>query len=448
MPIADRKPTAPPATPVNIPQTAKETQLTIVADRNSVPVDSLVAYLDGSPWTVDWYSQLIGKHNDLRELDLGQNAAFQQYQKIAALELRVSAALQSSYEQENAITSVTGTATVMYVVPNVSDYFIADSGSQKKGLFRITNVERKTFNRDSVYEVNYSLVKYITNETEEYINLEAKVVRTYRFSKDRLVEGITPILTEDVYQLSVNLGQKYHSLVQKYFRDFMNRAKMTLNIPGQQFRIYDSRIVDFVIALIDSQETPERRDLMAVSMDHEKYLKQPSLWTLFLDRNYNDFDYIRKMYYLTAGQSFCRSSWIKGPAFWSFDYYVYPADSNTEASSIGDAEPMPSGGMGLSLTQTDLVNNEVAIATNVNPIPIIKKTGVDGYYVLSKDFYEQTENLSALEILIKDYLKGQTIDLSLLTTLIDHYPTWPVLERFYYGPIIMLLVKDAVRGFY
>lgn len=165
MPIANLDPIAElPVTPV-LPETEKTSYLGIVADASKEPTGALVAYLDGMPWSVDYFGQLLGKHNDLRSLDAGQNAAFQQYQLTKGVELRVSTALSSSYDQERAITTVTGTAVLPYLLPNVNDYFIADAGSQQYGLYRVTRVERKIFNRDSVYSIDYERVAYVTPDT-------------------------------------------------------------------------------------------------------------------------------------------------------------------------------------------------------------------------------------------------------------------------------------------
>jgi hypothetical protein len=112
MAIAKRKPESQPPVKLNLAEVKEETYLGIVNDNDSIATTSLLAYIEGMPWTVQYYAQLIGKHNDLRELDAHQDASFQQYQKIKDLELRVDSALQTSYDNTNALTSVTGSANV------------------------------------------------------------------------------------------------------------------------------------------------------------------------------------------------------------------------------------------------------------------------------------------------------------------------------------------------
>lgn len=451
MPIATRKPDIDAPILPELPQTSPETYLGIVADNNDTPTSSLVGYLEGMPWSVDYYGQLIGKHNDLRELDPGQNAAFQQYQKTKQLELRVGTPLASSFDAETGLSTVTGSAIITYILPNVNDYFVADAGTREYGLYRITSRERKVFNRDSVYEISYTLVSYITDETPLYVDLKSKVVREYQFSKERLIENLSPIMTNEVYASSVQLGRSYRDILQRYFRTFFNMTYSTLVVPAQPVAIYDSWLVDFLTQITESSDVPEGRVLRSISMDHERYLAHGSFWQVLLDRRYEDLSRAFTEVCFAPKQHFNLSSWIKGPAFWNIAYFVYPKNANDEAAILGDPK----------VEDYDLINyvgNAVmeavpALATNCYPtqdgnLLLIKSVLADRYYVLSEAFYTGGVNLSVLEILIRDYLKCQTIDLAMLTALVNAYPSWPVLERFYYGPLLVLLIKESIKGFY
>lgn len=453
MPIAKLTPNAAiekkPAEPV----VEKSTYQGIVVDHSDTPVESLVAYLDGMPWTVDYYGQMLGKHSDLHELDVGQTPAMQQYQKLIALELRVASTLQSSYDAVNAITSVTGSATIIHVLPNVNDYFVADAGSREQGLFRVKSVERRIFNRDSVYLIDYELVSFVRDDEVKYKDIEAKVVRQYYFSKDRLVEGLSPVLREEEYVASFNISKYYQDTIHRYFRDFFNRSTMLLLVPGQDHeKVYDVFVATFLSAIMDSQEAPELRDMKYVSMDHERYMAQDQLWATLLNRDYGDISRCHQKMVLASRYHFNRSSWLKGPIYWNIDHYVYPVVTD-DPTRVVTFDAVPYSG------DADLVSGEALM--EVEPwlskngyqhtsgiIPIIKSVKIDDYYVLSEAFYTDQTNLSVLEILIRDYLKNQTIDLKMLGALVHAYPSWPVLERFYYGPLIILLLKDSLKGFY
>lgn len=443
--VVDKKPVE--------PIVEKSTYQGIVVDHNDTPVESLVAYLDGMPWTVDYYSQMLGQHSDLHELDVGQTPAMQQYQKLNKLEFRVASALQSSYDTVNAITSVTGSATVIHVVPNVNDYFVADAGGREQGLFRIKSVERRIFNRDSVYLVDYELVSFVRDDEVKYNDIEAKVVREYYFSKDRLVEGLSPVLRKEEYVASFNIAQYYNDTIRRFFGDFFNRSMMLLLVPKQSDdTVYDIYVSQFLSMIMDSQETPELREMKYVSVDHERYMSQGNLWTALMNRSYRDLSHIHQKMILATRYHFNRSSWLKGPVYWNIDQYVYPLIENDELAITGlngiayAGDSIQIAGVPQMETEPYLSKNQYSHPDGI--IPIIKSVKIDDYYVLSEAFYTGGNNLSVLEILVKDYLKNQTLDLKLLSAIVQSFPDWPALERFYYGPLVLLLLKDSLRGFY
>ena len=73
----------------------------------------------------------------------------------------------------------------------------------------------------------------------------------------------------------------------------------------------------------------------------------------------------------------------------------------------------------------------------------IKQITVDDYYVFSKEFYEDISEQSQLEILTAQTLRGQPVDLKVLADLADYAVKFDNLERFYYTPIILALIKMA-----
>lgn len=452
MPIAKLDPVAElPITPIT-PETEKPTYLGIVAEAHHEPIEAITAYLEGMPWTVDYFGQLIGLHNDLRELDPGQDAAFQQYQCTKGVELRVTSALSSSYDQENAITSVSGSAILPYLVPNVNDYFIADAGSRQYGLYRITGIDRKVFNRGSVYQIDYDLVEYVTPETAAWTNLVAKVVRNYRFSKERLVAGLSPVLREDDYARSIDLAKSYHDLVRAYFERFFNRSSFLLVVPGQQRTYFDPHLVKFLEAMLDTQDAPELAVMKVASLDHERYAANGLLWKVLLDRNYGNLRRTYQKAVIAPKGLFNRSTWLRGPIFWQLDGYVYPVVPDDPIRLPSDPLPKDTGSFDITAVERmedpKYTNLNTYHDTDGTDLPLIKSVLIDDYYVLSQAFYEGGTDLSVLEILVRDYLKHQTLNQTQLAALVEAYPDWPVLEQFYYGPLLVVLLREAIKGFY
>lgn len=451
MPIVKLTPEADPVVELYTPAVQKETYLGIAADNDKTPIHALEAYLEGMPWTVQYYSQLIGKHNDLREVDPGQNAAFQQYQKIIDLQLRVETSLQASYDSEQSITSVTGSAIIVHVVPNLNDHFVASAGSRQDGLFRVKTVERRTFNRGSVYHIDYELVGYIGPDNELWTDLESKVVRKYQFSMQRLAEGLAPVLREEVYARSKELAHEQDRILRHYFGRFFNRSLATLMVPGQTNRVYDPRLVNFLMAIVDTEVIPECRELRTISLDHDRYLAAPSLLTALLSRDPSEIDRSLQKAGMIHRLLLNQSSWLKGAVYWPVDEYVYP-ETTTLEEAIG-RDPMPLAwepdlleASPKLLTPEWVTQNQYRQAGEL--LPLIKPVTVDAYYILSESFYAGLVDLSVLEILIRDYLNQATLDQEQLIALTQAYFSWPVVEQFYYGPLLVLLIRESVRGFY
>lgn len=451
MPIAKLSPLAEipvqPA-PVNV---KKSMYKDIVVDTKEEPIESMTAYLSGMPWTVTYYPQLLGAHSDLREIDPGANAAFQQYNKIIDLELRVDSSLGTSYDTEGGVTTVTGSAIISNFTPNIKDYFVAEAGLGEVGLFNITNVERLTFGRAAVWRIDYTLSSYARDDNELYTNLEAKVVSTYYYSKERLVEGLSPVLREEDYNNALSLGEMYHGAITRFFRTFFNRSAMLMYVPDGR-RIYDNGLCKFLTKIMDSFEAPEMTEVKYIPTDNDRYMNGGNIWTLLIDRQYESISHIYQKATLAPRLYFSRNSWMPGAAYWNADWFIYPVVAKDELAIIGYNQPyFP---MTPDFLQSAIrveappyaEKNVYVLATG--SVPLIKSVLIDDYYVLSESFYEKGTNLSALEILIRDYLKGNTIDLNMLSALVKASPDWPMLEQFYYTPLLILLMKDAIKGFY
>jgi len=77
--------------------------------------------------------------------------------------------------------------------------------------------------------------------------------------------------------------------------------------------------------------------------------------------------------------------------------------------------------------------------------PAIKKVLVDDYYVLSQAFYDNSQTgKSLLELCVDDYLHHKAPNIKALITLCNTYHAWGALERFYYGIVLLIMVKSAI----
>lgn len=453
MPIASYKPNTDPVIPVNLPKIEPANYRSVVFSDDNVPLSSLIAYIEGAPYYCDYFKQVVSEHNDLREIDPGQANVYQQYERINGLEIRVSTPLNTNYDGDTGITTVSGGGIVYpFMIPNIADYFVSDADDHRKGLFRITNVERKTFNRDSAFYVDYEMVGYIDALGALYSDLESKVIREYHFSKERLLEGLQPVLRSSQYEQLDSLRQRFDEITRYYLKTFFNKQYTTLIIPGQTSAIYDSFLVDFIFKLIDSFQYEELRHMRQYSIDKDPFMQQPQLWDLLLRKDFNGLASCNKKMSQVSKYTFGSSGFIHGIFFSNIDYIVYPVnpdltmllENNPEAKTV-DLEVLnePTNVYG---TLAELILHQYVSGTNTYPyIPLVT---ADDYYVLSQAFYTQTGPMTVIEILVKDYLKHQPINLDMLLALCNAYTSFGRLEQYYYGPILMVLLKEADRSNY
>lgn len=453
MAIASFKPDAPSPLLPNVPSIEPKPYESILIDGKKEPLINLIAYVEGAPWTVNYYSQIVSKHNDLKDLDTGQPDIYQQYNKIVGLELRVTSPLTESHDTESAITTVTGSAYIYpTLIPNVGDVFVASTGHGREGIFRLSQVERKSFNKESVFQVEYDLLTFVDADPDRYTLLNNKAIRTYYFNKDRLIQGLNPNVLEPEHNAIQDINYLFSDICSYYFKTFYNREHSTLILPGQDTKVYDSYLVNYLLKILDTTSAPEVKFIKALNTEREKYLNQPTIWNILLERDLADIDYINKIHGLISVSAFSRDGTLNSIRYSRIDYLLYPISPDItnqsepiirikEADELGLIDSKSSTGTLLSLIEDRYIDQN-------RGYDMIKPILIDEYYVLSKEFYNRQPELSLLEMLVMDYLKFNSLDPVKIVALANHYRRWGRLEQFYYLPILLTLMKATNNRLY
>jgi hypothetical protein len=339
-----------------------------------------------------------------------------------------------------------------FLIPNVSDYFITDTADNQKAIFRITQVDRKTFNLDSAHAIEYELVGYVSQNQEIFDSLQTKTIRSYTFSKQRLVEGLSPTLKSEEFEQVTNLNVLYRELTQYYFKTFFDRRYFTLVIPGQMYAFYDPYLVNYVLQIVDSFDAPEIRSIKQLPTDGDVYMKQSQFWELLMNKDYNGRRLCNQEMGFVHKHLFNQSTWLGGLLFSNIDYVVYPTLPDT-STKIGQAHDIKTQSLedlivttGFKGSLQNAIDNQYV--TNAKTYELKHEVLTDNKYVLSQSFYDDLPNQSVLEILVKDYMKKQALDLNMLYAVCNQYRSWNRLDQFYYGPVLMTLIKQVDRAQY
>lgn len=448
MAIAQHTPEAGVVVVPSLPKVQPDAMKSIVADDTYSSNLAMLPFVDGSQYNVNYYSQVLGLHSDLRELDAGQSGVYQQYNKIVNLELRVTSELTSSFNAATNMTLVTGSANVYPpLIPNVGDVFVANIGDGKDGIFIVKTADRKNFSRDSIYTIEYELAADITvgEGITRYADLESKVNAVTYYYKDFLLSDQNPNLVTADFKAITDLTVALSDITQYFFKTFFNRNFNTVTIPDQLNAVYDSRLLETVMRLVVTTDAANVRHTRLLNMDEDIHLADDCIWTAMLARDINLINYTDNRAGLVQAQSFNNNPLLEGYRFSGIPYAVYPIVSNPVigetkvlATNVLTASPINTGGI------TGAVSNSYTVGERI--IPLIKPVLVDDYYVLSSSFYLKDTTQSLLEVLVNDHLASRAVTPATLLLLVNQYRKWDKLEQYYYIPLVMMLIKAVMKG--
>ena len=137
----------------------------VVVDTRYESKANLLTHVEGAPWNVNYYSQVLNTDNAPIGQQPDRNAIYQQYMFIEMFEIKVTQPLTTSQDPTSKEMTLIGAANVYpHVIPNRGDMFIADVGDGRTAIFKVTNTERKSIFKDTCYAIDYMLINYTTKE--------------------------------------------------------------------------------------------------------------------------------------------------------------------------------------------------------------------------------------------------------------------------------------------
>jgi hypothetical protein len=437
-------------------QTTDPTYVGVAIDTSYNPRGSLMTYVEGANWSVEYYRQAIGPSNDLSPLQTPLQGPYQQYVLVHNLTLKVTQALVTSQDEESKSMLLSGAAIVLPgMIPNVGDEFTADAGDGRAAIFTVKSSEKKSFLKDAVYQIEYDLKNYATPELINDLN--AKVVQETTFITGNMMIGLNPIVaTADVTAMQ-KLQQIMVKLISQYFSNFFSNEYQTLLVPNQINSTYDPFVTRAIHDYITTDENPFISKIRIWNIDGDLALKSKTIWDVL---NVMRYDYL-PLAIQQVGVALtvrCMNRWpqFQSVYFSGIGQLVYPLDqrSDVDAQYVSFGTPVVSP-MGEGRARTDDLTRLIGAVVldgfthmsgaPATELPDIVPVTVDEYYVFSAGFYADTPvPASALEQITLKAIQGQQIDLSKLLALAIVAPKWGNLERFYYVPVIIALIKANI----
>jgi hypothetical protein len=456
MPLVTPKPIeTPPPNPI-VTITKPEFRSNVV-DTKYTPEGSLLTNIEGAPWIVNYYSQVIAADNTIAGQRVSREAAHEQFVLIVDMELRVTNPHTYSQNAPDKQSNSTGAAHVYpFVIPNVGDMFIADVGDGREGLFQITTSEKRSLYKESVHFIEYTLVGYATEERKG--DLQHKTVNTLVFVRDFLLYGQNPLVEPEDFAIIRELHRRHRSMLEQWLRSYNSNEFNTIVIPGQEAATYDHFLMKAVKKFFTSWDTDLIVGIRTLNCDGDNAMLTTTIWDAIAQRDTHMLPFIAEEAGLCSTQLFERQAMLEGIYYSGIQYVVYPIDPAPYVDDDFSRGPRPVATNKLRPVAPRSVKMKFAVAqSNLNgfgsygdqtEVPNIFPVVKDDYYIFSKAFYDNVPGeQSRLELCVRDYLNKKPQDNKVLLSLCDQYHSWEGLERFYYTPILLILMRACIRRF-
>jgi len=398
-------------------------------------LDNIINYIEGEEWVVDYYLQVITKNDEIERFDPNLPDTAVQYTLLKQLVLFVDSPLT----QDTASNLSGGAIINAGVVPNQGDVFVATLMGKRKAILRVESVNKKSYNLNNVYLVEYKVDMFIDSNKTVLDSLNDKVIKTFYYDREFIKSNGTPLLLEEKYRRKRQINSELEEMKDYYLKNMFNSERSVLAIPGQEFVVVDLMMQEFIFKITNTNDSDIINRITRLSVNDE-YIKQPTVLDAILNRDVNILKTCNKKFSTVSAGSFSHNPHLRTIVYLGIGYIIYPSDIDIDYK---DPQSALKGGPTYSLQSCP---NKYGGDANIND-NLIPKFSVDNeYYIFTEAFYnDDAENMSLIEGLVRMYLLNEVIDTRLLISLIDDYKYWDKVEQFYYIPILIILLRDAVN---
>lgn len=462
MPVIDDDPQAPPQpAPATVRVAAPEFR-SVTVDTRYEPVASLLTNVQGSSWIANYFSQILAGDSQLSGQQQSLDPLYQQYRLIRDFELKVTTPLVSAQDDQTKSMKLTGAANVYpFLIPNIGDMFVADMGDGRAGIFKVTGSERRSIFKDTTYAIEYELVAF--EGPDRSADLYSKVQQTLVFVKDFLMHGQNPMLELSDFEKVRVLAERYAELCELYFSGYNSREYRTLLVPQQEYPTYDHFLTKTVTKFVSTWDAQGVRNVRVLNLDDDQAMASLTLWDALAQQSPRLLKRAAKHMKIVSAKLFTRDPMMEG-IYWSgIQQVLYPADQTVtvdfdplkptkidldkELREVDEPDPVLVNPLPAVRSLQDLISDRILDDDlPYGDAPMIKPVLADDFYIFSQQFYEQTPlQQSKLELAVWDYLQRKPVSYSLLLALCDTFHSWGTLERYYYLPIVLVLIKANIR---
>ena len=446
-------PTAVLGTPVVTVPIVDDKYRGIAQDTQVTPAHTLMPMIDGSSWTVEYYSQILNSDSPLIQQSVSTSGTLLQYKRIEKLDLRVIDALSTQQDAETKTMRAEGRAIVYAgFIPNENDAFVADVGVGSPAVFKVVSSEKKSFLAGAAYEISYAIMGQDSHMLDD---LAAKTVQSFVFNKDNLATGKGALVELSQHQILDQVVQVSETLMYNYINEFYNRHVHTFLAPLQEKLVYDPFLVKFLMESVQVTAHPDLQRLTAISMAEDLVYLQGNLWKALLENNPELITQGFSRAGVTEVTRFSGNPTVRGVRWTGLNYVVYPLDPKIGFGGLRQASVKAGADYDYLVDSTAskfYPRQNHAIADNdseqtTTPLNLTPSL-IDDYYVLSQKFYSKDPTMDLLEREVWNCLEGRALDGEQLIRSAKLIPSWNALDRYYKAPLVLHLLRTFIRGHY
>ncbi len=425
---------------------------------------SVLSHIEGSPWTVDYYSQVVGRDSAVHGQQQGTHAIHQQYHAIVGMEIRVQNELTHSQDASNGESTYSGTSVVYpFIVPNKGDIFTAELFDGTLGIFEITNSEMLSVMRESCHTIEYILVG--KNDKARIADLLNKVIKESYFVKDFIYHGQNPILVKSDFDDLQALQRQYYTLVRSYMHVAYSREYATLVLPGQVEPTYDRFVVQAVHSHFDHRLQDELKYIRLLNVEDDPVMRSMSLWDVLKYRERDIFHTCFTKIGWVSTATFTKQPIFEGIRWSGIKRILYPMDYlervDNEPWTGEKAIGSSFAGMDTSVKSRHWGKLKSQLATDTS-VPVeditddqiyramgIKPLFEDDYYIFSKAFYDNDKSegaQSVLEAMVNKFIDRKAISFGEIRWLADRCHYWSPCEVYFYLPVLIILIRAVIQS--
>lgn len=376
----------------------------LVQGVNNVELSKYMRYIDGYVLTVNYYSIIKGLNGTNTLLDVNDNT--QQYTLISKLVTHMTSPLSlgSNYGDMSIETIIDANMT-----PSINDIVELRLANGIMGLFRVSNVEKKTYMRRLIYTVTLDYLYNKVDNVDYYQSLMSKIKKRFVYDDDLMANGESPLILENSYTNRVALYRYGAKLIESYVSEYLYEGVISY-LADDGARVYDSGVSDLVLS------------------------------TMIYKDQYAKIKYIEDANIDTVLSNIVRGNPLRlDNVVYSIDDVVYDSLDSTSVSLLSS---------GITRRVVEKLSDSLTGGDTpdiVYGIPDIYRIDTN-QYLFGPEFYLRVGVLSQLEKLLSDYMDNDSVSYDELMTLADGSSEWNYIERFYYVPLIVLLINYSMAS--